>query len=260
MNINRREIFLAVRQLRDGQGFTVEEVELLDDAIDRAFAADSPAEAPPAPAEPVEAAFGLSAFFASLRASNALGVSLTEQEVAGCEAILAACRSAGWGTSWTAYALATAALETASTMQPIKEYGGNAYFTRMYDIEGERPAKARELGNLVPGDGAKYAGRGYVQLTGRRNYEKAGDALGHDLVGDPDLALRPDIAAAIMAKGMEGGWFTGRSLSTYLPAGQLGTLAQFKEARRIINGQDRAGEIAATAAKFQSALAAGGWA
>lgn len=226
-------------------------------AIDRAFTPSSPAETPPAPAEPVEAVFDPAAFFASLRASNALGASLSEQEVAGCEAILAACR--GWGTSWTAYALATAALETASTMQPIKEYGGNAYFRRMYDIEGERPAKARELGNLTPGDGAKYAGRGYVQLTGRRNYEKAGAALGHDLVGDPDLALRPDIAAAVMAKGMEGGWFTGRSLSTYLPADQFGSLAQFKEARRIINGQDRAGEIAATAAKFQSALAAGEW-
>lgn len=49
MNINRREIFLAVRQLRDGQGFTIEEVQLLDEAIDRAFAPDSPAEAPPAP-------------------------------------------------------------------------------------------------------------------------------------------------------------------------------------------------------------------
>jgi lysozyme len=52
MNINRREIFQAVRQLRDGRGFTLEEVHLLDAAIDRAFAPASPVEAQPAPEAP----------------------------------------------------------------------------------------------------------------------------------------------------------------------------------------------------------------
>lgn len=226
-------------------------------AIDAAFAAQ---DAPAAPSEPETPSGGLtdpSAFFDALRRSKALGPSLTAQEVSGCEAILAAC--AGWGAAWAAYALATAVVETASTMQPIKEYGGPAYFRRMYDIEGNRPSKARELGNTVPGDGAQFAGRGYVQLTGRSNYTKATQALGHDLIGNPDLAMRPDVAAAIMVQGMERGWFTGRSLSTYLPKGAIGTLAQFKEARRIINGQDRAAEIAGYALEFQKALIAGGW-
>ncbi len=198
--------------------------------------------------------FDEAAFFASVRKTKALGPTLSTDEVEGCKAIMAAC--AAWPKSWTAYALATATLETAGTMQPIKEYGGTAYFRKMYDIEGNRPAKARELGNLSPGDGARFAGRGYVQLTGRTNYTRAGKALGLDLVGDPDAAMRPDVAAAIMVKGMESGWFTGRSLSTYLPDGRVGTLAQFKECRRIINGQDRAGEIAGFALEFQRALGA----
>lgn len=258
MNINRREIFQAVRQLRDGQGFTLDEVHLLDAAIDRAFANAPPEHRPTtAGASPDHRLADPAAFFAELRKSKAMGPTLSAEEVSGCEAILAACKS--WRLSWTAYGLATAHLETAGTMQPIKEYGGQAYFRKMYDIEGARPAKARELGNLTPGDGVKYAGRGYVQLTGKANYQKAGAALGQDLVGSPDLAMRPDIAASIMSQGMEQGWFTGKKLADYLPS-DLGTVDQFKAARRIINGQDRALDIARTAMEFQRALTAGEWA
>lgn len=199
--------------------------------------------------------FNPAAFFTAIRSSKALGPSLTSDEVSGCEAILAAC--AGFPASWAAYALATAVVETASTMQPIKEMGGTAYFRRMYDIEGARPAKARELGNLTPGDGARYCGRGYVQLTGRANYAKAEAALGVPLVADPDLALKADVAATIMRRGMQEGWFTGKSLSSYLPA--EADIHNFTNARRIINGQDRAIEIAGYALEFQSALKAGGW-
>lgn len=196
------------------------------------------------------------AFFAAVRASKALGPTLTTGEVSGCEAILAAC--AGFPAAWAAYALATAVVETASTMQPIKEYGGPAYFRRMYDIEGERPAKARELGNLTPGDGAKFCGRGYVQLTGRANYDRAGRELGLDLVGQPDLAMDPGNAAQIMRRGMQAGWFTGRTLESFLPA--TADIHQFTNARRIINGTDRNVEIAQYALEFQAALKAGGWA
>lgn len=196
------------------------------------------------------------AFFAAIRASKALGPALSPGEVAGCEAILAAC--GGFPPAWVAYCLATAVVETASTMQPVKEYGGPAYFRRMYDIEGERPAKARELGNLTPGDGARYCGRGYVQITGRANYAKAAGALGVDFVADPDLVLQAEYAAVIMRRGMKEGWFTGKRLETYLPA--AADLTHFTNARRIINGQDRAAEIAGFAMEFQSALRAGGWA
>ena len=195
------------------------------------------------------------AFFNAVRAGKTLGPTLTQDEVSGCEAILEACR--GFPVAWAAYCLSTAAHETAFTMQPIKERGGPAYFHRMYDIEGSRPAKARELGNLTPGDGARYCGRGYVQLTGRANYVRAGRELGVPLEADPDLALRPDVAAKIMRHGMQEGWFTGKKLETYLP--KEADIHQFSNARRIINGLDRAVEIASYALEFQSALKAGGW-
>lgn len=214
---------------------------------------------PPAAPEPPPAAQGLAnpaAFFNVVRGGKALGPVLTKQEVEGCEAILDACL--GFPASWAAYALATAVVEVNGTMQPIGEYGGTAYFRRQYDIQGDRPAKARELGNLTPGDGAKYHGRGYVQLTGRNNYARAETELGLPLLAQPDLALRQDVAAKIMRHGMEEGWFTGKSLRDFL-RDRPETLDQFKAARRVINGQDRAEEIAGYAMHFQSALKEGGW-
>lgn len=53
------------------------------------------------------------------------------------------------------------------------------------------------LGNTAPGDGYKYRGRGFIQLTGKDNYAAAGKALGVDLVNRPDLAAQPEIAARI---------------------------------------------------------------
>ncbi|MEM7192647.1 MAG: hypothetical protein AAF405_07210, partial [Pseudomonadota bacterium] len=81
---------------------------------------------------------------------------------------------------WLAYALTTVHHETDARIQPIHEYGGARYFTRMYDIKGERPHVARQLGNICAGDGALFHGRGYVQLTGRANYEKVGRIFGID--------------------------------------------------------------------------------
>ena len=194
-------------------------------------------------------------FFDALR-TGLLGPTLSASEVAGCEAILSAC--GGWSASWTAYALATAYHETKHTMQPVREDGTPAYFLRMYDIEGQRPAVARVLGNLKPGDGALYAGRGYVQLTGRGNYAKAQIALGPDFVVTPDLALEPANAARILRLGIGEGWFTGQRLSNYL-YGPRGTARAFVSARRVINGQDRAEMVAEYAMQFQTALASGGW-
>lgn len=192
----------------------------------------------------------LSVFFDAVRASL-FGGRLTEDQVVGMEAILEAAPS-DLGLEPLAYCLATAYHETARTMQPIKEWGGEAYFRRMYDIQGGRPAKARELGNLQPGDGARFAGRGYVQLTGRKNYVRAGQALGIDLVSDPDLAMRPDIAAQIMFRGMSEGWFTGKRLADYFGPGKADPV----NARRIVNGLDRADLIAGHHRKFLTALKA----
>lgn len=196
-------------------------------------------------------------FFDQMR-SGLLGPDLSANEVNGCNAILSA--MGGCPLSYTAYALATAYHETASTMQPIREYGGPTYFTRMYDVTGARPQKAAAMGNTSPGDGPKYCGRGYVQLTWKNNYKLAGDKLGVDLVANPDKAMEPSIAAKIMRQGMTDGWFTGRKFSSYLPFSGLAVRPQFIEARRIINGTDKASQIADHAVAFQRALDAGGWA
>lgn len=149
-----------------------------------------------------------------------------------------------------AYMLATAYHETAKTMQPIRERGGVSYFTRLYDIKGRNPSRARRYGNTKPGDGAKYSGRGYVQLTWKNNYKKMGELLGLDLVNNPELATDPKIAADIMSIGMEKGIFTGKSLSNYINNDKV----DYVGARRIINGTDKATYIAGIANKFKDAL------
>ena len=75
------------------------------------------------------------------------------------------------------------------------EYGGSLDF-RKYDPQ-YAPKKARALGNKKAGDGARYKGRGYIQLTGRYNYKRAGQALGIPLEKNPELAEKPEVAAKI---------------------------------------------------------------
>ena len=75
------------------------------------------------------------------------------------------------------------------------EYGGSLDF-RKYDPK-YAPRKAKILGNTKAGDGAKYKGRGYIQITGRYNYGIAGKAVGVDLVSNPKLAASHEIAAKI---------------------------------------------------------------
>jgi putative chitinase len=75
---------------------------------------------------------------------------------------------------------------------PEKEPGSEAYFRRMYEFD-------RRLGNVEPGDGAKYCGRGFVSLVGRAEYARFGKLAGVDLVEQPELALDPAVAARILA-------------------------------------------------------------
>lgn len=173
------------------------------------------------------------------------GGQLTPKQVDGIETILAA--SSGHPISHRAYMLATAKHETADTMQPITEYGGRKYFDK-YDTG----KLAKALGNTPDkdGDGYLYRGRGYVQITGRANYDKAGDKLGIDLIGNPDAALNPTVAARILVRGCSEVWFTGKKLSDYLPD-------DFRNSRRVVNGMDRADLIAGYAIEFGKALAAG---
>ena len=90
--------------------------------------------------------------------------------------------------------MAQCAHETAG-FTSMKEIGGTRDFKK-YDIK-HNPRKAKALGNVKPGDGAKYHGRGYIQLTGRDNYKRAGQALGLPLEQNPELVERPDVAAKV---------------------------------------------------------------
>lgn len=221
-----------------------------------------PVEVAPPPPPVIEVRQGLrdaGAFYDQIRFTKLFGPVFSTTEFQGVEEIIKDCSKANWPIAYVAYALATAYHETSGTMQPIKEYGGNAYYTKLYDVTGRDPVRARKMGNINPGDGARYCGRGYVQLTWKNNYQKAEDELGVELVDNPDLALVPDIASDIMIRGMQEGWFTGKSLATYLPSAGEATEAQFKLARKIINGTDKDALIADYAMSFQEALRFGEW-
>jgi predicted chitinase len=81
-------------------------------------------------------------------------------------------------------------------MKEKAQPGVKDYYAKRYDLKYS-PKTAKILGNKHVGDGAKYHGRGFVQLTGRDNYRMAGDALGIDLLNHPDLASKPDVAAKV---------------------------------------------------------------
>lgn len=108
----------------------------------------------------------------------------------------------------------------------------------------------RDLGNVQRGDGPKYKGRGFVQITGRRNYSDWSRRLGIDLINNPEKALEPEIAAKILVQGSRDGTFTGRKLEDDIS----GVKRDYYNARRIINGLDRATEIAAIAQNFYRVL------
>jgi putative chitinase len=192
-------------------------------------------------------------FFAGVRSGVFRG-HLAQKQVDGQNVILDA-----WDASdftdlrWLAYMLGTTFHETASTMQPIHEYGSDAYFARMYDITGDRPEVARRLGNTERGDGIKYCGRGLVQLTGKSNYQRLGGLVGQDLVSSPDLAMNPEVAVKIMFIGMTGqphDTFSGVNLQKFFND----STEDWVGARHVINGQDHAELIASTAKAFYAAL------
>jgi predicted chitinase len=112
-------------------------------------------------------------------------------------AIRAACIENGLADRESIVAvLATIGTEVGS-FEPINEFGGPQYFTRHYE---NRP----DLGNTHPGDGARYHGRGFIQLTGRGNYRKYGQKLGIPLEEQPEQALKPAVAARILGRYFRG--------------------------------------------------------
>ncbi|MGK8699656.1 glycoside hydrolase family 19 protein, partial [Brucella anthropi] len=110
--------------------------------------------------------------------------------------LIEAGRERGLLRNQMAYVLATAYHETAHTMKPVNEMGGEKYL------------RAKKYWPFI--------GRGYVQITWRSNYERASKKLGVDFVKKPELLLKPEYAAPIIIAGMVEGWFTGKKLSDYI--------------------------------------------
>lgn len=138
-----------------------------------------------------------------------------------------------------AYVLATALWETNFTMKPVIE----AYWL----TEAWRKRHLRYW---------PWYGRGFVQLTWENNYKKAAKKLDLPLLATkPELALDPVTATKIIITGMKEGWFTGKKLSDHITLQK----SDFKNARRIINGIDKAGEIAALARQYDALLKASGY-
>jgi predicted chitinase len=113
--------------------------------------------------------------------------------------------------------LATVGTEVAS-FEPINEFGDTPYFSRNYDGRAD-------LGNTHPGDGARYHGRGFIQLTGRANYRGYEQKLGIPLEEQPELALDATVAARVL-----GCYFKDRGIAGDARKGD------WKAVRRKVNG------------------------
>lgn len=157
------------------------------------------------------------------------------------------------------YNLGTSFHETAGTMQPITDRGSRAYFDK-YE-PGTRLGKV--LGNTALGDAYLFRGEGHVQNTGRANALKATRGinelfrLGIDLVAHPEQRGDPFISAISLFLGNKEGWWTGKDLLDYIdgiPESEAEDLREFVQARRVVNGTDKAEKIAGHAMEFYKAL------
>lgn len=128
-------------------------------------------------------------------------------------------------------ALGTIRAETEGFV-PISEYP-----SQFNTLPGQPAFSAYEgranLGNTQPGDGAKFRGRGFVQLTGRANYTTYSERIGVDLLTQPDLANAPEVAAALLALFLAD---RAARMRKALPAGLAGKSKDFLAARKLVNG------------------------
>ena len=181
--------------------------------------------------------------------------SLSQEAVDNINLIVETCEKYNLTYPQTSYVLATVAWETARTFKPIEEYGkgkGRKYGTIYTNTEGVKYGIAGSGGDtyLYSDYPHLYYGMGFVQLTHWVNYKFAGEQLGIDLLHNPHLALDAKYAAEILVKGSISGWFTSKKLSDYINDKSK----SYYQARRVINGLDKAQQIADIAVVFEKAL------
>lgn len=194
------------------------------------------------------------AFFTRYRSLTSFSPKLDQAQVAGYDAIFDY-----WENStlndlrWLAYVLATAYHETGATIEPVREgfcKTDDCSIRAVTDLFN-RGIIGRNYALSHP-NGNSYFGRGLVQLTHGFNYENMGKALGLGMLlyDYPSLVLNLDISVKILVKGMVDGAFTGARLSDFLNS----STTNWVDARTIINGHDRANDIAGYAKDFFNCL------
>ena len=144
---------------------------------------------------------------------------------------------------WLAYVFATQLGEVGKNMEPVRES-----FARF-----DKDARANLSATYADEDsetGESYYGRGLTQITHRSNFQALSDVFGIDLVAAPDIALGLHAAVLFQLYGMIRGTFTGQALVDHINEQKC----DYYNARTIINGHDRASEIAGYAEKFEDAL------
>jgi len=180
-------------------------------------------------------------FFQKIK-DNGLFNTLTQAQVDSISAIISECERQGLtDLRQVAYILATAYHECHNPrhpelrLTPMKEFGGETYL------------KSK---TYYP-----YFGRGFSQLTWDYNYTKEQKRLGIPLLANPDLLLDVKIAAnshvyCMVNGGYTSNGYTGKKLSDYINTNKK----DYISARKIVNGKDKAVEIAVIAEKFEAAL------
>lgn len=154
-------------------------------------------------------------------------------------ALIEAAKAQGLTRPQIAYVLATADHESAG-FATLEEFAS-----------GDKYEGRADLGNNRPGDGPRFKGRGYVQLTGRNNYTAYAKRSGIRLVNLPFVLMNwASLSVYVIVDGMMRGAYTGRRLDEFVNAGKQ----DFRNARKVVNGLDKADKIAGQARQWLEKL------
>ena len=193
------------------------------------------------------------AFFAAVRADFGR---LKQSQVDGFNALLDAWekRYPNADPRHIAYSLATVWHEVGGLMQPVREGFASSDISARAAVARLHAAGKISRNYALPVNGVSYYGRGRVQNTHLANYEKLERRFGRPFVKNPDLLLDSAIDAEVTVVGHVEGIWTGKKLADYFSATKDDPI----NARRIINGLDKASLIAGYHKSFLKALKAAG--
>ena len=190
-------------------------------------------------------------FFEAVRAKP-FGGTLNPSQVNGMNDLLDVWDRSGFtDLMWLAYILGGVFHEVGRRMVPVREgfavtdAGARAAVAKLY--KAGRISRNYAAPNAA---GVSFYGRGRIQNTFEANYKKLEKRFGHPFTTKPDLLLDSKIDAEVTIYGHAEGIWTGKKLGDYFNANK----ADWKQARRIVNGLDKADLIAGYAKAFHAAL------